>query len=83
MTGSSLKGELNSYMEPILSALNDKLGDNIVKTRQLAEESFMAMAEHQSFGVNICVNSLLKASSTGKEGASKKPMQSTKHLVGR
>jgi|LauGreDrversion4_2_1035121.scaffolds.fasta_scaffold85453_3 hypothetical protein len=85
ITGSSLKGELNSYMEPILTALNDKLGDNIVKTRQLAEESLMGMAEHQSFGVNICINSFLKASSTSssKEGATKKAMQSTKHLVGR
>ncbi len=72
-------------MEPILTALNDKLGDNIVKTRQLAEESLMGMAEHQSFGVNICINSFLKASSTSssKEGATKKAMQSTKHLVGR
>jgi len=56
-----------------------------VKTRQLAEESLMGMAEHQSFGVNICINSFLKASSTSssKEGATKKAMQSTKHLVGR
>jgi hypothetical protein len=82
VNSAALKGELAAYTEPILAALNDKLGDNLVKTRQLAEEAFMAMAEHSSFGVNTCVGSVIKAGNAqSKDG--KKAMQSTKHLVGR
>jgi hypothetical protein len=47
----NLKGELQFYTEPILSALVEKLGDNLMKVRNSAEDAFLAMAEHPSFGV--------------------------------
>jgi hypothetical protein len=46
-----LKGELQSYTEPILSALIEKLGDNLMKVRSAAEDALIAMAEHPCFGV--------------------------------
>lgn len=33
ITNGNLKGELNSHSDAILSALNDKLGDNLIKVR--------------------------------------------------
>ena len=42
----ALKGELQSYTEPILSSLIEKLGDNLMKVRTSAEDALLAMAEH-------------------------------------
>jgi hypothetical protein len=61
ISNQSLRGELQSYTEPIFSILNDKLGDNLVKTRALAEESFLAMTEHPNFGVAASLNLLMRA----------------------
>ena len=61
ISNSALKGELFSYTEPILSAINDKLGDNLVKVRTLAEDSLMAMAEHSAFGLQPCLNMLYRS----------------------
>ncbi len=33
ITNSNLKGELFAYTDPLISALNDKLGDNLIKVR--------------------------------------------------
>jgi hypothetical protein len=44
-----------------LSAINDKLGDNLVKVRTLSEDSLMAMAEHPSFGLSPCLNMLFSS----------------------
>lgn len=52
ISNGNLKGELQSFIEPILSSLNDKLGDNLVKVRNLAEDSFLALAEHPNFGLS-------------------------------
>jgi hypothetical protein len=81
----NLKGELNSYIEPIMTALSDKLGDNLVKVRTLAEDTVMAMAEHPSFGLNPCLNMLIKSQVAQSKdgGAVKKAMQSNKHIIGR
>lgn len=46
----SLKGELQSYTEPIISSLVDKLGDNLMKVRSSAEDALLSMAEHPAFG---------------------------------
>lgn len=37
ITNSNMKGELFSYTDPVISTLNDKLGDNLAKVRTLAE----------------------------------------------
>jgi hypothetical protein len=42
----ALKGELQSYTEPIVSSLIEKLGDNLMKVRTSAEDALLAMAEH-------------------------------------
>ena len=85
ITNAALKGELFAYTEPIISALNDKLGDNLVKVRQLSEESFMALAEHSQFGVGACFNVLFRSGPdpSKKEGAQKKSVNSNKHVIGR
>lgn len=61
ITNANLKGELYAYTDPIISTLNDKLGDNLVKVRQLAEETFLSMAEHPNFGVGACLNVLMRS----------------------
>ena len=84
INNSNLKGELYSYTEPILSILSDKIGDNLVKVRSLAEDSMIAMAEHPSFGLSPVLTTLFRSTqvSEKKENA-KKNMQSNKHIVGR
>ena len=54
----SLKGELQSYTDPILSALVEKLGDNLMKVRNSAEDALLAVAEHPCFGIQTCLNVL-------------------------
>ena len=61
ITNSNLKGELFAYTEPILSALNDKLGDNLIKVRQLSEEALLSLSEHPSFGVSACLSTLFRS----------------------
>ena len=68
ISNQALKGELFSYTRPILSAINDKLGDNLVKVRTLAEDSLMAMAEHPSFGLSPCLNMIFSSASAPEEG---------------
>lgn len=51
ISNQSLKGELHAYTEPILTSLNDKLGDNLAKVRSVSEDSFLSMADHPNFGV--------------------------------
>jgi len=46
----TLKGELQSYTEPIISSLVEKLGDNLMKVRTSAEDAILAMTEHPAFG---------------------------------
>jgi hypothetical protein len=61
INNSNLKGELYSYTEPILSILSDKIGDNLVKVRSLAEDSMIAMAEHPSFGLSPVLTTLFRS----------------------
>jgi hypothetical protein len=85
ISNSNLKGELFSYTEPTLQALSDKIGDNLVKVRSLAEDTLLAMAEHSSFGLAPVLNMLFHSSSStsDKKEGPKKNMQSNKHIIGR
>lgn len=86
ISNPNLKGELFAYTEPILSTLSDKIGDNLVKVRTLAEDSMLAMGEHPSFGLSPVLTTLFRSSqaaSSDKKENGKKNMQSNKHIVGR
>jgi hypothetical protein len=85
ISNSALKGELFSYTEPILNAISDKLGDNLVKVRTLAEDSLIAMAEHQAFGLQPCLSMLYRSTAPNPQDSKKdkKTMQSNKHIQGR
>ena len=44
----------------ILQTLIEKLGDNLQKVRVVAEDAILAMCEHPSFGVKVCLTSIMK-----------------------
>lgn len=56
----SLRGDANSFVENILEALLDRIGDNNARVKELGENAFFSMANHNAIGVHICVNSLIK-----------------------
>lgn len=81
-----MKGELFAYTDPILSALNDKLGDNLAKVRTLAEQSLLELSGHPNFGIGACLSILMRTTNptASKDGGPpKKSMQSNKHIQGR
>jgi hypothetical protein len=52
--------------------------------RTLAEDSLIAMAEHQAFGLQPCLNMLYRSTNPPQDGKKdKKTMQSNKHIQGR
>lgn len=83
MLNGGLKGELQSYTEPILSCLVDKLGDNLMKVRASAEDAIMAMTEHPSFGVSLCLHNLIKPAPPADAKDAKKNLASNKHIIGK
>jgi len=74
---------LQSYTEPILSCLVDKLGDNLMKVRSSAEDALLAMAEHQAFGVSAGINSLIRPAPAANAKDAKKNLNSNKHIIGK
>jgi hypothetical protein len=61
ISNSNQRGELHAYTEPILTILSDKIGDNLVKARSLAEDSIIAMAEHANFGLQPVLQMLFRS----------------------
>jgi hypothetical protein len=62
----------------------EKLGDNLVKVRTSAEDALLSVAEHQCFGVQLCLNVMMRnptASANPKDA--KKTMLSNKHIIGK
>jgi len=45
------KGELQFYIDPIVSSLVEKLGDNLQKIRVGAEEALLSLCDNPHFGV--------------------------------
>lgn len=39
----------------------EKLGDNLMKVRNSAEDALMGIAEHPAFGINSCLNVLTRS----------------------
>lgn len=84
---NQLKGELQSYTDHIISALVDKLGDNLQKLRTHAEDSILSMCEHPSFGVQPCLSVIVRPAvsfgSAKDNKDAKKNMASNKHIIGK
>lgn len=78
-----LKGELQSYTEPIISSLVEKLGDNLMKVRSSAEDAILAMTEHQAFGSQVVLQILTRPPGSGAAKDNKKNMMSNKHIIGK
>jgi hypothetical protein len=80
---SSLRGELQSYTDHIVSTCVEKLGDNLQKIRNSAEEALLSMSEHPLFGVQTCLNVLTRAAPPVASKDTKKAMLSSKHIIGK
>lgn len=82
---SSLRNQVNTYQDTILSYLSNKIGDNLVKVRQSSEEALLAMVAHPAFAVKNClyyvVNEVPAPVTQGAGGKKpKKPVVSSKLL---
>jgi hypothetical protein len=42
--GDKLKGELQHYVDPVVTSLMEKLGDNLLKVRTSAEDALLSVA---------------------------------------
>lgn len=63
----------------IIQTLIEKLGDNLQKVRVAAEDAILAMCEHPSFGVKVCLNALIRSvPAAGSSKTAKKTMNSNK-----
>ena len=63
----------------ILQTLIEKLGDNLQKVRVAAEDAILAMCDHPTFGVKVCMNALIRATPIPQASkAAKKTMNSNK-----
>lgn len=58
--GDKLKGELQHYLDPVVSSLMEKLGDNLLKVRTSAEDALLSLAQHPCFGVQLVLNVMLR-----------------------
>ena len=63
----------------------DKLGDNLQKTRVLAEDAILAMCLHHAFGTRMCLSTVTRPLKKPEGGATtaKKTMNSNKQVIGK
>lgn len=76
-----------------MNSLIEKLGENLAKVRQAAEEAILVMCNHPAFGPKLCVNWIIKLQGTVPISksmmnsqtslASKKTMNSNKLIIGK
>jgi centrosomal protein CEP104 len=71
---SMMRGDCAEYLNEIVKALLDKIGDNSPNVRELAERTFIFIARSDVWSPAQAVNHVLKSSA--KQG-------STKHVIGR
>ena len=74
----SSRNELMGYIENTINGILEKVGDNNVRIREQAEQSFMAMARNSIVSCNSCVNLLVKQSTST---AKNKTINSTRHVI--
>jgi hypothetical protein len=68
----------------ILSALVEKLGENLAKIRQGSENAILALCNHSAFGVAICIDTITRNQVVKKQGpGAKKTMNSNKLIIGK
>lgn len=78
---------MHGHHNVILTALIEKLGDNLAKVRQASENALLALCNHSAFGSSLCVTSIVKSASkaaaAGGPKNAKKAMNSNKLIIGR
>ena len=75
----SPKNEMISFIDNVLGVLLEKVGDNNVRMKELAENAFLALANNPVITCQNCVNALIK----GLQGEKNKKAASFRHLAGR
>ena len=62
-----------------MPSLSEKIGDNLQKIRQRAEDAFLTLAAHGQFGVKVCLQALASEQAPTVKGKKmKKPMMTSK-----
>lgn len=65
-----------------MGVLTEKVGDNLQKVRNSAEDAFLSCAGHPQFGVGLCLRYLQQDVAASKANAKgKKPTMSNKQLI--
>jgi len=54
--GGGLRSSFNGWSDSIMAVLTEKIGDNLQKVRNSAEDAFMSCAGHPEFGVQMCLS---------------------------
>ena len=68
----------------IMATLIEKLGDNLQKVRQSAEDAILAMCNHPAFGARLCLGYIMRsAPPTNASATAKKTMNSNKQIIGK
>lgn len=79
----ALRSAFSSYADPILQTLTEKIGDNLQKIRQRADDAYYAAAGHPQFGIKLCLSYLtndVPAPAKTKNPKGKKPVLTSKQL---
>lgn len=81
----SQQRDLNIYADHILYTLIEKLGDNLQKIRQSAEDAVIGMCLHPAFGTRVCITNLTSPprKDPSGQGNVKKSMNSNKQIIGK
>jgi centrosomal protein CEP104 len=70
-----------SYSDLIVQELAHKVGDNLLKVRNSAEEALAAVAAHPQFGIKLCLHHLVSDApppTRAKPKGGKKPVLTSK-----
>ena len=74
---------MQAHGDPILQCLIEKLGDNLQKTRVLAEDAIVAMCLHHAFGTRMCLSTITRPIKKQEGTNAKKTMNSNKQVIGK
>ena len=77
--------EVSTHTDFIVASLVEKLGDNLAKVRQNAENAILAMCNHDAFGVTAPITHVLRntGQAAGPANKAKKTMNSNKLIIGK
>ena len=74
------RNEFNAYVDTVVAGLLERIGDSNIKTRELAEQTFLFMVKSPAVTCNYCVTALVKPPPTGTS-VKHKTTNSTKHIL--